>query len=270
MLTSQSALKCCSCLAVLLHPHASAPQHTTSHLPAPSSGRHEGESRHDAGAERRQQAEARFQAMEAAGAPLGTKCALCHGTEVGEDGGRGAGWRWNPAVGCTGVLLSLQRVAANLPALPTQRTTLMSAHVVRLWLLMLLCGSPPSISAAADEIDESSRGLGGRSPSGLGQMILVRVSGLCCAALCYNSCAVLCCAALDCAVAVIPCASQHLAHWLASGAPDAGPLLLHLEHAATHAHLLVYHQLPSSSSKRLCCIPHRQTLTEGLTPQSQP
>lgn len=95
LLTSQSALECCSCLPVLLHPHASAPQHTTSHLLAPSSGRHEGESRHDAGAERRQQAEARFQAMEAAGAPLGTKCALCHGTEVGEEGGAGQlgrGW----------------------------------------------------------------------------------------------------------------------------------------------------------------------------------
>lgn len=52
-------------------------------------GRHEGESRHDAGAERRQQAEARFQALEVAGAPPGTKCALCHGTEVGEWGSTG-------------------------------------------------------------------------------------------------------------------------------------------------------------------------------------
>lgn len=53
-------------------------------LPGLSTARHEGESRHDAGAERRQQAEARFQALEAAGAPPGTKCALCHGTDVGK------------------------------------------------------------------------------------------------------------------------------------------------------------------------------------------
>lgn len=53
-------------------------------LPGLAPVRHEGESRHDAGAERRQQAEARFQAMEAAGAPPGTKCALCHGTDVGK------------------------------------------------------------------------------------------------------------------------------------------------------------------------------------------
>ncbi|KAL4439949.1 hypothetical protein ABPG75_002950 [Micractinium tetrahymenae] len=75
----------------------------------------EGESRPeggaDKGAERRAAAEARFQRLEAAGAPKGTKCALCHGTDT-------------------------------------------------------------------DDIPEASRGLGGRSQSGLGQMILVRVSAV--------------------------------------------------------------------------------------------
>ncbi len=49
----------------------------------------EGDSRSEADkvAERRAQAEARIQRMEAAGAPAGTKCALCHGTDTGEQRG---------------------------------------------------------------------------------------------------------------------------------------------------------------------------------------
>lgn len=43
----------------------------------------EGESRPDAGAERRAVADERYRQMEAEGAPAGTKCALCHGTDTG-------------------------------------------------------------------------------------------------------------------------------------------------------------------------------------------
>ena len=72
----------------------------------------EGESRPDSQAqdERRVAAEARFQQLEAEGAPPGTKCTLCHGTDTGEHSASCSGPGWWVAVCCCCRLARLAHV----------------------------------------------------------------------------------------------------------------------------------------------------------------
>lgn len=131
----------------------------------------EGESRPDGGAdkvsERRAAAEARFQRMEAAGAPAGTKCALCHGTNTG-GGATSAGRGPLPCIPCRAAL-GCSRMARWPP--PRQ------AGLAPKSVPSCPAPGPPASLPGADDIPEAARGLGGRSQSGLGKMILVRVSG---------------------------------------------------------------------------------------------
>ena len=98
------------------------------------------------------------------GPPAGTVCSLCHGCETGESllrcGHMGGGVGGFKAPNCLAVLCFTDYFDATF-------TTADAAAAA----------AAPATPVAADHVPEESRGLGGRSEIGLGEMILVRVSG---------------------------------------------------------------------------------------------